>query len=47
MKLDDKLAFAAFGGGATWGATTMTWTLPAYVADGAAVPAAAANGVAS
>ena len=26
----DKLAFAAFGGGATWGATSMTWTLPAW-----------------
>ncbi len=31
VKKGDKLAFAAFGGGATWGATTMTWTLPAYL----------------
>ena len=28
LKPGDKLAMAAFGGGATWGATTMTWTLP-------------------
>jgi 3-oxoacyl-[acyl-carrier-protein] synthase-3 len=29
LKTGDKLAMAAFGGGATWGAMTMTWTLPA------------------
>ena len=28
LKQGDKLALAAFGGGATWGATTMTWTMP-------------------
>src|SRR5262245_38370134 len=28
LKPGDKLAMAAFGGGATWGATAMTWTLP-------------------
>jgi len=28
LKPGDKLAVAAFGGGATWGASTMTWTLP-------------------
>jgi len=27
LKPGDHLAMAAFGGGATWGATTMTWTL--------------------
>jgi 3-oxoacyl-[acyl-carrier-protein] synthase-3 len=38
----DQLAFAAFGGGATWGAATMTWTLPlerALAAAGAATTA--------
>jgi 3-oxoacyl-[acyl-carrier-protein] synthase-3 len=29
LKPGDKLAMAAFGGGATWGATAMTWTMPA------------------
>jgi 3-oxoacyl-[acyl-carrier-protein] synthase-3 len=28
LKPGDKLGMAAFGGGATWGATVMTWTLP-------------------
>ena len=28
LRPGDKLALAAFGGGATWGATAMTWTLP-------------------
>jgi len=28
LKPGDKLALAAFGGGATWGGTSMTWTLP-------------------
>jgi 3-oxoacyl-[acyl-carrier-protein] synthase-3 len=28
LKPGDKLGMAAFGGGATWGATAMTWTLP-------------------
>jgi 3-oxoacyl-[acyl-carrier-protein] synthase-3 len=28
LKPGDKLGVAAFGGGATWGAATMTWTLP-------------------
>jgi 3-oxoacyl-[acyl-carrier-protein] synthase-3 len=28
LKPGDKLAIAAFGGGATWGASAMTWTLP-------------------
>jgi 3-oxoacyl-[acyl-carrier-protein] synthase-3 len=46
VKLGDKLAFAAFGGGATWGATAMTWTLPAWT-KGASAGAAAASGVAS
>ena len=46
VKLGDKLGFAAFGGGATWGATTMTWTLPAYVA-GADAATATAHGSAA
>jgi len=28
LKPGDKLAIAAFGGGATWGGASMTWTLP-------------------
>jgi len=36
-----KVAFAAFGGGATWGASTMTWTAPAPEAAGLAAAAAA------
>jgi 3-oxoacyl-[acyl-carrier-protein] synthase-3 len=28
LKPGDKLAIAAFGGGATWGAMAMTWTIP-------------------
>jgi 3-oxoacyl-[acyl-carrier-protein] synthase-3 len=28
LKPGDKLGMAAFGGGATWGASVMTWTLP-------------------
>ena len=28
LKPGDKLGLAAFGGGATWGASVMTWTLP-------------------
>ncbi len=36
-----KLGLAAFGGGATWGAATMTWTLPAPAAMREAEPAAA------
>ena len=28
LRPGDKLALAAFGGGATWGASAMTWTLP-------------------
>ncbi len=40
-----KVAFAAFGGGATWGASTMTWTAP--VPEAAGLEAAAAAGEAS
>ncbi|MEO5989334.1 MAG: beta-ketoacyl-ACP synthase III [Candidatus Eisenbacteria bacterium] len=32
LKQGDKLGFAAFGGGATWGGSVMTWSLPVYVA---------------
>jgi 3-oxoacyl-[acyl-carrier-protein] synthase-3 len=39
LKPGDKLAMAAFGGGATWGATAMTWTLAAQrAAEGGARP---------
>jgi 3-oxoacyl-[acyl-carrier-protein] synthase-3 len=41
LKLGDHLAIAAFGGGATWGASTMTWTLP--VLQGGALSASAAG----
>ncbi len=44
VKLGDRLAFAAFGGGATWGASTMTWTLPAVSGNGAAAAASGARG---
>ncbi len=30
LKKGDHLAIAAFGGGATWGASTMTWTMPVH-----------------
>ncbi|MEQ1833584.1 MAG: beta-ketoacyl-ACP synthase III [Candidatus Eisenbacteria bacterium] len=36
LKQGDKLAIAAFGGGATWGASAMTWTIPAAHAQRAA-----------
>ena len=41
LKLGDHLAIAAFGGGATWGASTMTWTLPVF--HGRALSATAAG----
>jgi len=44
VKQGDKLAFAAFGGGATWGATTMTWTLPVWTEGAPALAAGAVNG---
>ena len=44
VKLGDRLAFAAFGGGATWGASTMTWTLPAWTGAPAQVGLASARG---
>ena len=45
--LGSRLGFAAFGGGATWGGSAMTWTLPAYTGDRAVMTAAAARGAAS
>src|SRR6516162_8943654 len=36
LKPGDKLAMAAFGGGATWGASAMTWTISAVRASAAA-----------
>ena len=47
VKLGDKLVFAAFGGGATWGASAMTWTQPAWTEpDVAAVATATGRSVA-
>ena len=41
VKPGSKVAFAAFGGGATWGASTMTWTAPVpEPAETAAIAAA-------
>jgi 3-oxoacyl-[acyl-carrier-protein] synthase III len=31
LKPGDRLGLVAFGGGATWGATVLRWTMPAYV----------------
>ena len=46
LKPGDKLGVAAFGGGATWGASTMTWTLPLDRARrAAAAPAAVKQAV--
>jgi len=46
LKPGDKLAMAAFGGGATWGASTMTWTLPLERARrGTAAPGAVREAV--
>src|SRR5262245_26520804 len=39
LQAGDHLGMAAFGGGATWGATVMTWTLPAVKPGRAAAPA--------
>jgi 3-oxoacyl-[acyl-carrier-protein] synthase-3 len=47
VRLGDKLAFAAFGGGATWGATALTWTLPTMTNGVPARPAAVARVAAS
>ncbi len=44
VKLGDKLAFAAFGGGATWGASSLTWTLPTWTGAPSASAVAAAQG---
>ena len=41
LKPGDKLGMAAFGGGATWGASVMTWTLPLARALRAAAAAGA------
>ena len=46
LKKGDKLCMAAFGGGATWGASAMTWTLPpARAARSAASPVTAKQAV--
>jgi 3-oxoacyl-[acyl-carrier-protein] synthase-3 len=42
VKPGDKLGFVAFGGGATWGASLMRWTLPVPTEAELAEPAAAA-----
>jgi 3-oxoacyl-[acyl-carrier-protein] synthase-3 len=44
LKRGDHLAMAAFGGGATWGASTMTWTLPVFEQGALAGTAGAARG---
>ncbi len=44
LKPGDRVAFMAFGGGATWGASVMRWTAPAPVVPAHAEPAAAARG---
>src|SRR5262245_3283552 len=41
LKPGDNLSLVAFGGGATWGATLMKWTMKAPVKPVAAVPAVA------
>ncbi len=41
LKKGDRLAFAAFGGGATWGASVMRWTLPTWREGAKAEPAGA------
>ncbi len=43
LKAGDKLGVAAFGGGATWGASAMTWTLSQARAQRAAATPAAVN----
>ncbi len=40
----DGVGFAAFGGGATWGASVMRWTIPVEVATAVHGAEAAANG---
>ena len=47
LKQGDKLGIAAFGGGATWGASTMTWTIPAAHVDRAIAAAEAPKEVVS
>jgi len=44
VKPGDKLAFAAFGGGATWGASTMTWTAPVPSSNGDQLAASGSAG---
>ncbi len=45
LRKGQKLGLAAFGGGATWGAATMTWTLPLEVSTRVAEPATAVREV--
>ncbi len=46
LKPGDKLALAAFGGGATWGGSALTWTLPvARATRGQAAPGAVREAV--
>jgi len=47
LKQGDKLGIAAFGGGATWGASTMTWGIPEAHVDRAIAAAAVTAEVAS
>jgi 3-oxoacyl-[acyl-carrier-protein] synthase-3 len=47
LKPGDNVGFVAFGGGATWGATVMRWTMPVPVGAGASGAAVAARAAAS
>jgi 3-oxoacyl-[acyl-carrier-protein] synthase-3 len=44
LKPGDRVGFAAFGGGATWGASVMSWTLPLSITAPHAETAGAARG---
>jgi 3-oxoacyl-[acyl-carrier-protein] synthase-3 len=44
LKPGDHVSLVAFGGGATWGATLMSWTKPTPLTPERAEPAAAARG---
>jgi len=47
LKPGDHVCFVAFGGGATWGASLVRWTMPSRLAPLSVVPAAAVQGAGS
>ena len=47
LKPGDHVAFVAFGGGVTWGATVMRWTLPVALEAARHEVVASARGAAS